>query len=102
MYQRGYMDQYSSNKTKKVYYQAGATKPNIEVTINNALVDMSEYSDLTFDQIFGDDLDGTNSTVKDVPVGDVNLLAANAVTYKRTQSLNMIVSTFVFIGTEAA
>ena len=102
MYQRGYMDQYGSNKTKKVYYQAGATKPNIEVTINNALVDMSEYSDLTFDQIFGDDLDGTNSTVKDVPVGDVNLLAANAVTYKRTQSLNMIVSTFVFIGTEAA
>ena len=102
MYQRGYMDSYSANSSKKVYYQTN-NESNINVTINNQAVDMSDdyFKNLVFSDVYGEELDGSNSTVKDILIGEVNLGTENTITFKRVQTLNIIVSSFVFVGAEA-
>ena len=99
MYQRAYMDSYNSQKSKSMFYATNDTC-NIEVKINDAAIDFSSLHDVTFGQVFGDELNGSNSTVKDVYLGDVTLAAANTISYKRVKTLNQLVSAFVFIGTE--
>ena len=99
MYQRAYMDSYNQQKAKSLYY-ATDNVANIEVKINGNAIDMEPQKEVTFGQAFGDEVDGSNSTVKDVLIGDVTLAAANTISYKRVKTLNMIVSAFVFIGTE--
>ena len=96
MYERAYMDQYSANKDKKAFFETDSVC-NIEVKVNNAVVDMSSQSTTKFSDLFGDELNGTDSTVKDVLLGSVTLGTANTVTYKRIKTLNMIVSAFVFV-----
>ena len=101
MYQRCYMDSYNSNKTKKILY-ATNSHSNIEVKINDVALDFSRYENTTFQQIFGDDLNGSNSITLDFELGGVTLAAANTISYKRVETLNMLVTHFVFIGVEAA
>ena len=105
MYQTCYMDSYNANKTKKLFYQTN-NHPSIEVTIgegdNAAIVDLSQYANTTFQQVFGDELNGSNSVTKDVELGNVSLATANKISYKRVETLNMLVTHFVFIGREAA
>ena len=96
MYQRAYMDSYSANKSKKLYYETDSVS-NIDVLINNNKVDTSAQNTTTFADIFGDDLDGSNSTVKDVLIGNVNLTTSNTVSFTRVKTLNMLVSAFVFV-----
>jgi hypothetical protein len=101
MYQRCYMDSYNSNKTKKVLY-ATNNHSNIEVKINDVALDFSRYENTTFQQIFGDETNGSNSLTLDFELGGVTLATANTISYKRVETLNMLVTHFVFIGREAA
>jgi len=58
------------------------------------------YENVTFADVFGDETNGSNSTVKDVLIGDITLGTANTITYKRVKTVNLTVSHLVFIGTE--
>ena len=110
IYQRGYMDSYDSNKNNKLFYQRDSV-PNIAVTVNGATdpiamtgaypaVEGKTYEDVKFVDVFGDEKDGSNSTVKDVLIGNIELGTANTITYKRVKTVNLTVSHLVFIGTE--
>ncbi len=101
MYQRCYMDSYNSNKTKKMFYQTN-NHACIEVKVNDNAIDLSQYETTTFQQVFGDELNGTNSVTKDVELGNITLGTANTISYKRVETLNTLVTHFVFIGREAA
>ena len=111
MYQRGYMDTYNSNSGNKIYWNSSSAC-NIAVTINENPIDMTgafpiegkTFKDVKFSDVFGTEYDATtkNSAVKDVFIGDVELTTANTIKFKRQKSLNLSVSHFVFIGTEAA
>ena len=97
MYQTCYMDSYNNNKTKKMFYETN-NHCNIEVGVNGDLIDFSQFATTTFQEVFGDELDGSNSVTKDVELGDIFLQDSNVVTYKRVETLNTIVTRFVFIG----
>lgn len=101
MYQRCYMDSYNSNKTKKMFYQTN-NHACIEVKVNDNAIDLSQYETTTFQQVFGDELNGSNSVTKDVELGNVTLGTANTINYTRVETLNTLVTHFVFIGREAA
>ena len=101
MYQTCYMDSYNSNKTKKILY-ATNNHSNIEVKVNDNAIDFSRYQNTTFQQIFGDETNGSNSLTLDFELGEVALATANTISYKRVETLNMLVTHFVFIGREAA
>ena len=96
MYQRAYMDQYNANKSKELYYATDSVS-NTKVTVNNKAIDISSQSTVTFEKVFGDELDGSNSTVKDVLIGDVELATSNTITFERVKTLNMLVSAFLFV-----
>ena len=68
--------------------------------MNNQAVDMSGdyFKNLVFSDVYGEELDGSNSTVKDILIGEVNLGTENTITFKRVQTLNIIVSSFIFVG----
>ena len=97
MYQSCYMDSYNSNKTKKMFYQTNS-HCNIEVKVNGNAIDFSKYENTTFQEVFGDETNGSNSLTKEVELGDVVLESGNVITYKRVETLNMLVEKFVFIG----
>ncbi|MCR5309382.1 MAG: hypothetical protein K6E21_04655 [Bacilli bacterium] len=101
MYQRAFMDNYSSNSSKKAFYETDSTA-NIEVLVNSNKVDLSSQNTVTFEDLFKGEVDGSNSVVKDILLGDVTLGTANTISYKRVKTLNMTVSTFVFVGSENA
>ena len=103
IYQRGYMDSYKNNYTKKLFYETN-NHSNIEVTVNGSVVDMSAQSSVIFSDVLGnsaEDIEKSDSDVKDVLIGNVELGTSNTITYKRVETLNMIISAFVFVGTEA-
>ena len=98
MYQVSYIDSYNSNKEKKAFYETN-NHANIEVKVNNgAALDLSGYATTTFQDLFNDELDGSNSVAKEIELGDVVLKESNTISYKRVETLNMIVKSFVFIG----
>ena len=103
IYQRGYMDAYKNNYEKKVFFQTNSHS-NIDVTVNGTAVDMSKQANVIFSDVLGnsdEDIAKDNSDVKDVLIGDVTLSTTNTITYKRVETLNMIVSAFVFVGKDA-
>ena len=101
MYQRCYMDSYSSNLNKKMFFETN-NHSNIEVKVNNGdAIDLSRYATTTFKAVLGEELNGKNSLTKDIELGDVTLGTANTISYKRIETLNMLVTHFVFIGYEA-
>ena len=101
MYQRAYMDNYSSNSSKKAFYETDNTA-NIEVSVNSNKVDLSSQNTVTFEQLFNGETDGSNTVFKDILLGDVTLGTANTISYKRVKTLNMTVSTFIFVASENA
>ena len=101
MYQRAYMDNYSSNSSKKAFYETDSVA-NIEVSVNSNKVDLSSQNTVTFEQLFKGETDGSNTVFKDILLGDVTLGTANTISYKRVKTLNMTVSTFVFVSSENA
>ena len=58
---------------------------------------MSALSEVTFDDLLGDDFNGNNAATKDVFLGDVTFGKNNTIIYKRVKRWNMFVSAFVFI-----
>jgi len=99
MYEMAYMDAYSSNYSKKAFYETN-NESNVEITVNGTAIDMSSQKDVKFSDILGssdEDIAKSNSDVKQVLLGGVTLAAENTIVYKRVQTLNMIVSAFVFI-----
>ena len=104
MYQRAYMDSYSNNKNKLLYWQTDNVS-NVEVKVNGTAINMDAQKTVKFSDVFGPDAADTTknySAVKDVLIGDCALEASNTIIYKRVKTLNMVVSAFVFIGNEAA
>ena len=67
LYLFGVMDGYSSNYTKNFCYVNGS--PNVEVKINGDVVDISAQKDVTFQQVFGDPVDGESRLRGDLPGG---------------------------------
>lgn len=94
------MDSYKGNADKNIYYNATG---NVEVKVNEAVVDLSGVINTKFTDVFGPVPEGAGSNdpsgEKNVLIGDVNLAAgSNTITFKRTQTLNLSVKTFVIIG----
>ena len=98
MYQTAYIDSYSANKTKNAFIYNDQI--NLDISVNGSLLDLYPLTSLTFQQIFNDEVDGSNSVLKDVYLSDVNLGTHNSIIYRRLSSYNMTVSRFVFIGNE--
>lgn len=98
-YQVGYMDGYSSNRSRLLYYQTDNTA-NIQFTVNGVVTDTSAFTNLTFEQVFGDDTDGSTTSVKEVEIGNAVLLENNVVNFKRVKTMNLTISKFIFIGND--
>ena len=107
IYQRGAMDNYSSNQTRTYYsQQSGAKHGNFEMKVNGTNVYFGDKKDVTYLDLLGN---GTNETlsgyseVKDCLIGDAFIKnGANAISFKRLDSFNLAISDFVFIGKKAA
>ena len=110
IYQRGAMDNYSSNQTRTYYsQQSGAKYGNFEMKANGSTVYFGDRKDVTYLELLGE---GANpdtekmsgySEVKDCLIGDAFIKnGANAFSFKRLDSFNLAVSDFVFIGKKAA
>ena len=98
-YQVGYMDSYSANMQRPLYYQ-NTDQPNIEFKVNDVVVDLSKFKETKFQDVFGNEVNGGNSYVKEVEIGDVFLNKSNTIVFKRLYSYNLTISQFVFIGEE--
>ena len=96
LYERAYIDNYGSHREEKAFYETD-NACNIEVKVNNSIVDMSALSEVTFDDLFGDDFNGNNTATKDVFLADVTFGKNNEIFYKRVKRWNMFVSAFIFI-----
>ncbi len=98
LYLFGVMDNYSSNTNQGLYYNG---KPNVEVKVNDAIVDVSAWANHTYADYLEEGGEGTNSKEGYVPVGDVVLKeGVNEVSYKRVQTRNMLIKDFVFVVEE--
>ena len=97
VYQYGYMDGGSGNSTKKIYYDTGSA--NIQLTLNNSVVPIdASMAEKKFNEVLDYSAGGSNSAEGLVLIGNCVLGTQNTGSYKRTASLNMIISKFVFIG----
>ena len=103
LYLFGVMDGYSSNYQKNFcYYQgrnASEATPNVEVKINGEVVDISAQKDVTFQQIFGDPVDGQSLSNENYALlGNIAINeGVNELVYKRVQTLNMLIKDFVLV-----
>ena len=110
IYQRGAMDNYSSNRERTYYsQQSGAKYGNFSMVVNGSSVYFGDRKDVTYLDLLGEganaDTEKMNgySEVKDCLIGDAFLKnGANSVTFSRLDSFNLAVSNFVFIGKKAA
>ena len=110
IYQRGAMDNYSSNKTRTYYSQQyGAKYGNFAVEVNGSNVYFGDKKDVTYVDMLGEGTneDTTNmsgySEVKDCEIGEAFIKnGANTIKFSRLDSFNLAISDFVFIGKPAA
>ena len=102
MYLYGCMDVYHSNLTKTFCYYNGS--PNIEVTVNGQVVDVSAQSAVTYQDIYGENYERQDEDLSDDNyglLGDIVLQKGeNVITYKRVQTMNTLIKDFVFVGEE--
>ena len=110
IYQRGAMDNYSSNQTRTYYSaQSGAKYGNFELIVNGSPAYFGDKKDVTYLDLLGE---GSNpdtenmsgySEVKDCLIGDAYIKnGANTISFKRLDSFNLAISDFVFIGKASA
>lgn len=104
LYQRGFIDFYSSNTNKYIYTGGkttpGTYSPDCEIRFNGSesIVDLSSYQNQTFYNVFGGNSSASNSPEKDVESGTVTLVnGTNTFSYKRAASYNLVISHFVLI-----
>lgn len=106
IYQRGAMDNYSSNQDRTYFsQQKGAKYGNFEVKVNESTVYIGDKKDITYLTMLGTGTnpDTTNmagySEVKDCLIGDCYIKnGLNEMSFERLDSFNLAVSEFVFIG----
>ena len=110
LYQRGAMDNYSSNQTRTYYsQQSGAKYGNFSAVLNGSNVYFGDRAAVTYLDLLGSgsNPDTTNmsgySEVKDCLIGVGYIKnGANTMVFSRLDSFNLAVSHFVFIGKKAA
>lgn len=100
MYLYGCMDAYSSNLNKQFCYYNGS--PNIEVKVNGEIVDVTAQQNVTFKDIYGEDTDSSGNSYDNYALlGNIVIKkGVNEITYKRVQTLNILIKDFVFVGEE--
>ena len=102
IYQRGVMDNWSSNQSKKYSSSGtGSNGCNFVVTFNEAEVDMTATKNTAYsDLLAGGEASGLDgySPVADCLLGEITLKnGLNEFSYKRTASYNLAVSDFVIV-----
>lgn len=105
LYLRGSINSYSSNMSRTILNSgtSGSNGYNFEVSVNNALVDMSELKNLTFGDVFENgyvdpNLSTAYSPVADCPIGTVELVPGeNIITYQRNGSYNLYMSDIILV-----
>ena len=112
MYQRGFMDSFSSNLQKTYAWVSSSSdkttdEGNFRVTANGAVVDKSAMMNVTFEEMTknGDntlfDESKNYSPVADCQIGQVSLnKGANTILYERLGSYNFAISDIVLIVKE--
>ena len=103
LYLYGCMDGWgsSSNHSAGFYYR---NNPNVEIKVGDTAIDLSGSKSGSYAQWFGEDASADDSSLSQegyAPVGNVVLEeGVNVITYKRVQTLNMLIKDFVFIVEE--
>jgi len=104
IYFRGVMDYWkdgnNENQDREGFYAGKSSSDgNFELKVNDAVVDYSWSKGMKYSDMFPEEAqDGNYSQLADVKVGAVNLVAgANVLTYKRTESYNLLIKDFVII-----
>ena len=106
IYQKAMIDFFQSTRDSTYYRSKNgfSDNPNFEVTVNNEIVDLSPYRNMTFEEMTrdGESSEAYGSDFSPIglcPLGEVNLKAGqNVITYTRLDSYTMLVSKIVLIG----
>ena len=111
VYQRGCMDNWSSNKDVTYYHgkknnsKAKLDTPNFEFDVNGKAIDLSELKDVRADAVLSDRADddplkSSYSAIGDILIGEAELQeGTNTFVYKRLNSYNYIITDIVLIVT---
>ena len=99
LFQGGVMDNWDSNKSKKVFSGKSGGADDFELTVNGSKVDVSAYKSKTWAEIMtGEPQSGGLSALTDVESGKVVLQkGVNEVVYKRVASYNLALKTISFV-----
>ena len=102
IYQRGVMDYWhdgnNENQDRNYFSGKNSTDGNFELTVNGSVVDYSWSKDLKYEDMLPGEYTGTYSPLGDALIGNCVINAGdNTVTYKRTESYNMLIKDFVII-----
>ena len=102
VYQRGVMDYWhdgnNENQARNYYSGKNSTDGNFEFTVNGNVVDYSWSRDFTYEDMLPGEYTGTYSPLGDALIGDCVINAGdNTITYKRTESYNMLIKDFVIV-----
>ena len=102
IYQRGVMDYWhddNNNNHERNYYSGkNSTDGNFELKVNDEVVDYSWSKTVSYEDMLPGEYTGTYSPLGDAKIGNCALKAGdNTITYKRTESYNMLIKDFVII-----
>ena len=102
IYQRGVMDYWhdgnNENQARNYYSGKNSTDGNFELKVNDQVVDYSWSKDVTYEDMLPGEYTGSYSPLGDAKIGACAINAgANTITYKRTESYNMLIKDFVII-----
>ena len=104
IYQRGVMDYWhdgnNENQDRNYYSGKNSSDGNFELTVNGTAVDYSWSKDIKYSDMLPGEYTGTYSPIGDALIGECTIKGANEVntiTYKRTESYNMLIKDFVIV-----
>ncbi len=102
IYMRGVMDYWhdgnNENQARNFFSGKNSQDGNFELKVNDAAVDYSWSSSLTYEDMLPGEAQGTYSPLGDALVGGCTLVdGPNTVVFKRTESYNMLIKDFVII-----
>ena len=102
IYMRGVMDYWhdgnNENQARNFFSGKNSQDGNFELKVNDAAVDYSWSRDITYEDMLPGEAQGSYSPLGDAKVGSCNIVAGeNTVTFKRTESYNMLIKDFVII-----
>ena len=102
IYQRGVMDYWhdgnNENQARNYYSGKNSTDGNFELKVNDNVVDYSWSRDVTYEDMLPGEAQGSYSPLGDALIGECSIVAGpNTITYKRTESYNMLIKDFVIV-----